>query len=176
MDDDPEDKPVNKDLYFVPILASALQQPDRVEALRRAFAEIEELGREEQHRGGHEQFRQFMREAVSRQVPDVLVEKDGQVIATIDASRSTGEVDVPRVTPGEYAVRLSTGRLLWTGTLDADALLWARAFPGEPLRMAADSEGTPGRSSREERLLGGEVILRVYPGVASGTISIEIEV
>ena len=178
MDDEPEnnpeDRPVDKDLYFVPILARALREPDRAEALRRAFAEIEELGREDAHRLGHEQFRQFMAEAAIPQLPDILLEKDGEVIGRIQPSAAAREVLIPRVTPGEYALRLSNGRLLWTGTIDAAELLWARAFPGTPLPMAADSDAARCRCSREERLLGGEVVLRVYPGVERGSIGIQI--
>ena len=36
---------MNHNLYFVPMIAGALEQTDPKDALRRAFAEIEELGR-----------------------------------------------------------------------------------------------------------------------------------
>jgi hypothetical protein len=36
---------MKRDLYFIPILCRAFDEPDRAAALRRAFAEIERLGR-----------------------------------------------------------------------------------------------------------------------------------
>ena len=169
-----EEERVEKDLYFVPLLEKAFREPDRAEALRRAFTEIEERGRQEPYRVGHQQFCQFMKAAVIRPLPDIRLEREGNLLARVDPLRAAEEVRIAGLMPGLYAVRLSTGRLLWSGSLDATDLFWDRAFPGKPLRVAADSDTAPDTCSREFKLPGDEVLLRVYPGVESGTMGIRV--
>ncbi len=55
---------MSNDLYFIPIIAKALQQRDTGESLRQAFDEIESLGQRPDYERGYRQFRQFM-DAVS---------------------------------------------------------------------------------------------------------------
>ena len=62
-------------LYFIPLLARALQQADSGPALKQAFAEIERLGRQPEYEQGYRQFRRFM--------------------VTGARSRPSGEGDVP---------------------------------------------------------------------------------
>ncbi|MHC4165378.1 MAG: hypothetical protein ACYSWQ_00270 [Planctomycetota bacterium] len=54
------------ELYFVPILAKALAQPDVHQSLKNAFALIERLGHQERHAEGHGNFWRFMSESHSR--------------------------------------------------------------------------------------------------------------
>jgi hypothetical protein len=51
---------MNRDLFFIPILAEALQSRDAGDGLRSAFSRIEVLGRLPAHRTGLRQFRMFM--------------------------------------------------------------------------------------------------------------------
>lgn len=48
------------DLYFIAIIARALQQPDTAQALQQAFAHIKSIGRQPQYRRGFVQFEGFM--------------------------------------------------------------------------------------------------------------------
>lgn len=166
---------MNKDLFFIPIFAKAFQQPDRVGALRNALAEIEQLGQTEEYRIGLEQFDRFMAEAYSQQVPHVRLEKDGVTIAELVPSLATEEIRVPGILPGLYSVYLSTGRLLWAGSLDEEDLLWAQAFPSASLRLAADSAESRAACTRELKLLQDEIVVRVYPGLENGMIGIRID-
>ena len=51
---------MSNDLYFIPIIARALQQEDTDESLRRAFDEIESLGQQPDYQLGYQQFQEFM--------------------------------------------------------------------------------------------------------------------
>ena len=163
---------MKRDLYFIPILCRAFDEPDRAAALRRAFAEIERLGRFENYRVGLRQFHRFMKEAYTRPVPHLLLEKDRSIIARIVPGQTADEVRITGIVPGTYSLRLDTGRLLWTAGLEAKDVLWAEAFPSTPLRLAADSHGTQKPCSRELKL--GKLLLRVYPGLEGGTLGIRI--
>lgn len=56
---------MNKDLFFVPIIAKAVAQADRKASLRQAFNEIAELGQKPEYAQGLKQFRQFMEAAAA---------------------------------------------------------------------------------------------------------------
>jgi hypothetical protein len=165
---------MNKDLYFIPILARAFDQADRVEALQKALAEIERLGELEPYRFGLQQFHRFMADASHSQTPGLCLEKDGVALAELDPSQAIKEIRIPGMLPGSYSVRLATGRLLWAAKLEKEDLQWAYAFPSEALRLAAESDESRVVCTREFQLLQDEVIVRVYPGIESGTIGIRI--
>jgi hypothetical protein len=166
---------MNNDLYFIAILARAFDQPDPAEALSKAFAEIERLGRLPRYQTGFRQFCRFMAKAHHRQVPDLRLEKDGVSIAQYVFGQAAEEMRIPLIRPGSYSVRLATGRLLWMGDLHAQDLLWADAFPATALPLAADSDDALTVYTRELHLLDNEIVLRVYPGLEYGTIGIRID-
>lgn len=166
---------MNRDLYFLPILARAFKAPDRLAALREALELIATMGRTDTHRHGYKQFQRFLLEAYCQQVPRVLIELESNILAAIVPSRATHEVLVPDILPGEYTIRLSTGRVLWSARLHSADLRWSEAFPQAPLRLAADTAETDRLCTREMRLLDGEILVRVYPGVDVGTIGITVD-
>ncbi|MFC1761013.1 hypothetical protein ACFL6U_02910 [Planctomycetota bacterium] len=51
---------MDHDLYFIPLIARALQHKDTEESLRQAFDEIESLGQQPDYQRGYQQYRQFM--------------------------------------------------------------------------------------------------------------------
>lgn len=57
---------MNKDLFFVPIIAKALQEPNIEEALRKAFCRIKEMGTQKRYAEGFENFELFMDAAYNR--------------------------------------------------------------------------------------------------------------
>ena len=166
---------MNKDLYFIPLLAWAFRQADRVTALRAALTEIDRLGRTEKFRFGFRQFDSFLREAYSLQVPRLRVERDGAVVAEFVPCETVRETQLSGVVPGSYSFRLNTGRLLWAGALKEEDLLWAHAFPSVALPLAADSHQAAAPWTREWRLVQEEILVRVYPGIESGALGIRID-
>jgi len=77
---------------------------------------------------------------------------------------------IGNVLPGRYTVRFSNGRVLWEGELSKEDLLWAYAFPGKDLAMAAETEVSQGKPTRTISLLSGEIMLSVFAGLESGQI------
>lgn len=184
---------MNDDLYFLPMIAQALQQPDPGVALRDAFGRIRALGHEPRYRRGYKQFLVFLdmatqtnREGAGEPVAelvegalrpltmDVLVERDGDLVSTCSLEMPPAARTVDGIVAGTYLLRLDTGRVIWEGRLADEDLLWTRAFPKRPLRVAADT-GEPRRHmTREIPLLDGTLILRVFAGVESGAMEIEV--
>jgi hypothetical protein len=185
---------MNDDLYFLPLIARALEQPDPSAALRDAFERIRVMGREPRYRRGHEQFLQFVDVArkaagggaeetsvsfaeaeVRPATVDVLVERDGHLVGPCSFGLAPATRAIRGIVAGDYLLRFETGRVLWEGRLAEEDLLWGRAFPGQPLRVAADT-GEPARHmTREIPLLDGTLILRVLVGIEAGTLEIELK-
>ena len=57
---------MSENLYFIPIIARALQEPDVEEALWKAFREIKRMRAEEQYAEGFKNFNLFMKEVYNR--------------------------------------------------------------------------------------------------------------
>lgn len=166
---------MDRDLYFISLIANALDQADQMESLEDAFAEIRRLGRTPPFQRGFVQFCQFMRTAEERiKGADLVLERNGRQVAVLNIDRLPGRAIVQGLLPGQYRVRLGTGWMLWEGGLTEQDLLWSAAFPGKALELAADTQGLPHRPTRMIDLLDGEVILRVYPGLERGSLGIEI--
>ena len=103
-----------------------------------------------------------------------ILTKDGAAPRQFDAGLSRGFARLDNINPGFHSLSLDTGRVLWEGELTESHLLWAVAFPGEPLPMAADTGEAGNQPTLEEDLLDGEVVLRVFPGLEGGSMEIEM--
>ena len=224
-------------LYFVPMIARALQETDPAAALRRALEEIRRLGSQPEYAQGYQQFLRFMKEISSRGesalrageevIPDVLaallVERADQALESDPESYQTsaepdqsrwqeqyeelwaaicGSMDRPPIceilierddapvatcvfepdrktqsvggiVPGDYRLVLETGRTLWEGRLEERDLVWSKAFPAQPLKMAADTGEAGRKPTRHFTLLGGDLVVRVHPGIETGSLGIE---
>ena len=55
---------MNDDLYFIPIIIEAFKQPDRSNAIKKAFEQIEQLGKLDRYSQGWRQFCLFMNETL----------------------------------------------------------------------------------------------------------------
>ena len=55
---------------------------------------------------------------------------------------------------------------------DSD-LLWAKAFPGRPLKMAAATGADRPEPTKTIPLLNGSLVLRVFAGIGHGTLEVE---
>lgn len=194
---------MSENLYFVALIGRALRHPDPKSALKKAFEEIEALGRLPEYEKGFVQFQRFMAEVkrnwekpsedledvlaqpgrlhefgkllddLAYRVLEIVVERDGEPIDTLQCRRVPVTKHVKNVRPGKYVVRLSTGRVIWEEELTVQELVWEHAFPEQPLRLAADTESAVERASREARVLNGEVTIRVFPGAESGSLELK---
>jgi hypothetical protein len=100
---------------------------------------------------------------------DVL--KEGRIVGSFPFSKTP--MTIGAISMGSYIVRLSTGRILWEGDIAREEVLWTYAFPGKELTMAAETELSEQPATRTIPLLDGEFVMRVFPGLESGTIRIE---
>ena len=166
---------MNRELYFIPLLARAFDVRDRPRALLQALSEIGRLGQLEEYRIGFRQFQRFMVEAYCPQVPTVRLEKGERVLAEVIPCQATQELRISDIRPGDYAIRLSTGRLLWSGNLQEGDLIWARAFPTAALPLAADTGDSRAVWTQEMKCLRNEIVMRVYPGIEHGMIGLWID-
>jgi hypothetical protein len=191
---------MNRPLFFLPILADAAKQSDLRRGFKDAFATILRTAHADGNRRGLAQFRWLVEEAVSSsgaigrptsdepwaadelagQVPDdnsltirLLTGPDRVGLGDITVHRDRPIAHVAGLTPGRYALALESGRLLWQQTLEPAHLLWADAHPDQPLEMAAASEVLPANVTLTDVLAGGELILRISPGLESGRLTVE---
>ena len=107
-------------------------------------------------------------------VCEVIVQRDGNPIATCPLDASETPRSVSGILPGDYSFVLETGRVLWEGHLDERDLLWTRAFPAGPLRMVADTGRSARSPTRQLELLEGALVVCVYPDLESGSLEIGI--
>jgi hypothetical protein len=182
------------DLFFLPILEKALHQEDVTAALRDAFGRIQALGQEPRYQRGYRQFARFM-QAASTANPqesaeqllrhfcceferphllEIVVERDDKPVARCSFETVSGKRVVSGIKPGSHRVSLDTGRVLWEDLLTAKQLIWTEAFPGKPLKMAADTGEDKADSTKRVTLLNGSIVLRIFPGIECGTLEIEL--
>jgi hypothetical protein len=199
-------------LYFIPILAEAFDQKDRVGALKEALHEIIQLGNFPDFRKGFEQFLYFMaagqhqfdsecdqdlpkklvlqklKKPEMDQLIKELLEKenmgsrlklelyrDEKLLATQSKPSKKNKAFFSKITPGNYTVKFSNGRVIWQETLEAKDLVWKNAFPGKMYRLAAATEDDQLESSTKTGLiLDGEMILTVNAGPEFGAITITL--
>lgn len=81
-------------------------------------------------------------------------------------------ISVANIVPGAYTLTLSTGRLIWEGMILPEQVLWAEAYPGRDLKMAAQAGDLGQEATHVQSLLNGELELRLYPGLEAGTMRI----
>jgi len=181
---------MNENLYFIPIIAEALQQEDTEEALEQAFEQIESLGRQRRYETGYEQFAQLMDtvgvhidkskveepeiEFLSERPPGIGISlfRDNEPFKSVTFTKIPDAKTIDGIRAGYYRLTLATGRLVWEGELSERDLIWVDAFEGRPLEMAADTGGAKASPTRQISALGGDVEIRVFAGIESGRIEV----
>ena len=100
----------------------------------------------------------------------IEVLKDGEPIASFTVTEVP--INLMNIDPGQYTIRLSTGRVLWEDQLLKQHLIWLDAYGDEDLPMAAKTEenDNAARPTVSDPLMGGELIMVVIPGLKSGEI------
>ena len=96
--------------------------------------------------------------------------RDGKPIASFAVTEVP--IKLMNIDPGQYTIRLSTGRVLWENQLLKKHLIWLDAYGDEDLPMAAKTEddGDAGRPTISAPPMGGELTMAVIPGLKSGEI------
>lgn len=105
---------------------------------------------------------------------DFILRREGGNDQALSISRSIGGGSFRDISEGRYELSLASGRVIWESLLEKQDLLVVYAFPGRPLRVAADTGTASEEATREVRLLKGEVRMRVFPGTRSGRMEIEL--
>ena len=105
----------------------------------------------------------------------IEVLKNDKLLGSQQCSINSKPLIVFNVTPGEYTIQLSNGRLLWNKKLVAKDIMWKQAFPDKEFLAAAMTEPTKSLISITELLLNGEVSLDIFPGIESGIIKLTLK-
>jgi len=164
---------MSKDLFVLDVLARCFADEHPQAALERALTEIEQLGRRTTFQLAFAQARHLMTEVRAQLAIEFVIEREGTELGAITGSGPGRVAAVSGVTPGPHLIKLSTGRVVWDGILTEADLIWAAAFPGQDLALAADTGGGA-RRTRQEPLLDGRALLYVCPGIESGQIGVEL--
>jgi len=192
---------MNKDLFFIPMIADTIDAEETKSALEATIAEIISTGMQPGYSNGLNQFRMFFNKVLELiekssleidsfkkieflwEIYSMSAKKDSlelfgyrntEKVASIPLKSAHIVHEMKGMLPAMYSFELNSGRLLWEGRIDKDDLLWAYARPGEGYRLAADTEGFLPKPTKEIVLLNGEIILRVFPALESGNIQIEV--
>jgi hypothetical protein len=181
---------MTKNLYFVGLIAGAFRQPEPKKAIEEAFKKILELGQLESYEQGYQQFKRFMADVTNGLEPffehlegimdqdnylylEIIIIRNEKNIYSIPVEHNSFSTKIKNIKPGQYEVRLNTGRILWQGELSDRELLWTAAFPERDMALAADTVDLPEHMTKEIRLLDGDLILRIIPELESGCIELE---
>ena len=190
----------NQNLYFLRLLQKALQAQDPRTALLEIFETIRRLGETPEYSEGFANFQLFMKAAETTLERDsgaldevtsylgalrgdtaelakfepltIDVTKDDSVIGSLPCQIGAEPLMISKITPGEYRITLSNGRLLWSRHLAASELRWASVFPQSEYPAAAMTEPAQAKASLEESLLAGSLLIEVFPGIEYGSMRI----
>ena len=122
-------------------------------------------------------------EAVCREVGEDSGKRTTAVIQVFCEKRLIGKMtfrealdrkSIEGIFPGRYTLKLDIGRVIWEGNLTGKDLIWTEAFGTRKLDLAAETEDIEKQPVRKIVLLGGDVILRTFAGVESGSIEVEL--
>ena len=105
----------------------------------------------------------------------LVVARDGIELQTIELVDLPQTFRIRRIRPGTYRVGLSTGLVVWEGRLTAQDLEWAKAYRDMPIQLAADTGECQSSPKLELRLLDGGIAIRVFPGIETGCMEIEVK-
>jgi hypothetical protein len=190
----------NRDLYFLRLLQEALHAQDPRTALLEIFETIRRLGETPKYSEGFANFQLFMKtvettlekdsgaldevnsylgalrseiaELTQSEPLTIDITKDGSAISNFPCQIDTKPLMISRITPGEYRITLSNGRMLWSRHLTASDLRWAIAFPQSEYPAAAMTDPAQAKASLMESLLDGCLLVEVFPGIEFGSLRV----
>jgi len=107
-------------------------------------------------------------------LPAIQILRGEQLVREVMMRREGEYID--GIVAGQYTVKLGIGMIIWEGELTAKDLLWTEAFTASDLDLAAETPGVERQSTREMVLLDGALIIRVFAGIESGFIEVELNI
>ena len=121
------------------------------------------------------EYERIKEEAQAFEAPETPLEvevlKGDQIIGSSVLSAKT--TFISSISPGNYKIRFSNGRILWEGDILREDVIWAFAYPDKDLPMAAETEPPQREPTRTLNLLNGELIIQVFAGLESGEIRLK---
>lgn len=105
---------------------------------------------------------------------EVSVSCDDKPVKSLIFTEIPGSKTIDRITAGLYNITFASGRTIWKGELTEQAIVWARAYPGRPFDLAADTTGKRPAPTKEISLFDGEIIIQVFASIESGSMKITI--
>ena len=105
---------------------------------------------------------------------EVSVSCDDKPVKSLIFTEIPGSKTIDRITAGLYNITFASGRTIWKGELTEQAIVWARAYPGRPFDLAADTYGKRPTPTKEIVLFDGEIIIQVFASIESGSMKITI--
>jgi hypothetical protein len=123
-----------------------------------------------------EQYHPFQRIVSDLKVitPTIDIFFDGRLIGSISLDKNNKSQRFSKISPGDYTVKLSTGRIIWKGTLAAEELIINKTFGSEHIKLAADTEGPKVKPVRVINIVAGKMCLKIFAGLNNGSIEVEL--
>ena len=97
-----------------------------------------------------------------------------RLIGEMAFTETPGHKSIEGIFPGSYTLKLDIGRVIWEGNLAGKDLIWTEAFGAKRLDLAAETEDIERQPTRKIVLLDGDVVLRTFAGIESGSIEVEL--
>ena len=98
--------------------------------------------------------------------------RDKELLETRPAPTKGNEAVFKNITPGDYTIKFSNGRVIWQGTITTKDVVWKSAFPDKDYKMVAAIEKEEPDCTKSVRILDGEMSLAIHAGLETGRISI----
>ena len=155
------------DLSFIPLIAAALDRPDREEALAELAKELRRTTSLRRSDRGRRQCQAFMAQC-RREAPIRLgLLRDGVCLAELTVRRGQKPPGVGDLLPGQYALVLSTGRLCWHAGLQKEDLV------ASVNRAAAETRPGVAWPTREWSMFGEAMQVKLYAAMDGGRLEVE---
>ena len=119
-------------------------------------------------------YQELLEELSPANEPPLEVElyKNDQLLSAKSLPSEQQSVSFDQIEPGNYSIRLSNGRVLWEGNIEAKDVIWELAYPEKEYPMAAATEKDESNQTKSIKLLKREMSLNFYAGMESGRIAL----
>ncbi|MFH1614963.1 MAG: hypothetical protein ABIG61_07755 [Planctomycetota bacterium] len=105
---------------------------------------------------------------------EITIFGNNQLVGSVSLAQNNKSQKFSGITPGNYTIRFSTGRTLWKGEIIEKDLMARKTLDGQIIKLAADSGDFKARPSRIVTILKDQVVLKIFKGLYSGVIQIEL--
>ncbi len=181
---------MSDDLFFIPLLAAALERHDTRGAIAAALQEIQRDASAPASQQGYRQFLQFMAaardaeqngdaERLHNRVDrigsmELHVVREGIVVGRGRLGSQRRACTIEGIVPGRYGLRTDSGRILWEGHIAAEQVLWSQAYPRQALRAAADTGQPEMAPTRTVSVPQAGLVIQTHAGIEAGSVTIAL--